>query len=332
MKRLLFFVLLAAFLASVAVWRMLSEPYAAFTQTVLVDIPPRTPSSAIGALLERNGVIRDRRLFFLARLLDPSARLQAGEYLFAAPNNVLGVYSRIARGDVHYYEFTVPEGSNLFDVAEIVAGLGFISEADFRRSASDPALIQDLAPEAASLEGYLYPSTYRVTRRNTAEQICRIMTSEFRKRWKELASTRPVHETVTLASLVEKETGRNEERKLVSSVFHNRLAKGIKLECDPTTIYAALLENRYRGTIYRSDLDSRHLYNTYQHAGLPPGPIANPGKESLVAALQPADTSYIFFVAKGDGSGGHNFSTTHAQHSRAVAEYRRAQSNRSTGQ
>lgn len=154
-----------------------------------------------------------------------------------------------------------------------------------------------------------------------------MMTTEFRRQWRELqdhSGTHPVTEVVTLASLVEKETGRAEDRPLVASVYENRLRKGMTLDCDPTTIYAALLDERYRGVIHRSDLNSGNAYNTYRHAGLPPGPIANPGVASLKAALAPAQTDYLYFVAKADGSGGHQFSRTIEEHNVAVQQYRRA--------
>ena len=187
-------------------------------------------------------------------------------------------------------------------------------------------MIRDIAPDAPSLEGYLFPSTYRVERSATVQQLCRMMTDLFRKQWRELRrpdSPANVNATVTLASLVEKETAVPEERSLVASVFANRLRLGMPLDCDPTTIYASLLDQRYHGTIYRSDLDSSNPYNTYKHAGLPPGPIANPGIAALKAALAPADTKYLYFVAKADGSGGHQFSETIEEHGRAVQKYRR---------
>jgi UPF0755 protein len=154
------------------------------------------------------------------------------------------------------------------------------------------------------------------------------MTGVFRKHWRDLQSSLPrgvpVNDIVTLASLVEKETAVAAERPIVSSVYTNRLARGMSLDCDPTTIYAALLEDRYRGTIYRSDLQSDNAYNTYKHVGLPPGPIANPGLAALQAALAPAETDYLYFVAKADGSGGHQFSSTMEQHNLAVQQYRHA--------
>jgi UPF0755 protein len=152
-----------------------------------------------------------------------------------------------------------------------------------------------------------------------------MMTDEFRAQWNSLGTKANVHDAVTLASLVEREARLPEERPLVASVFHNRLALRMKLDCDPTTVYAALLEHRYRGTIYRSDLENASPWNTYQHAGLPPGPIASPGLSSIRAALQPSQTHYLYFVAKADGSGGHNFSESLMQHDAAVARYRAVQ-------
>jgi UPF0755 protein len=151
-----------------------------------------------------------------------------------------------------------------------------------------------------------------------------MMTGEFRERWKALQTRANVHDTVTLAAMVEREARRPDERPIVASVFGNRLRIGMKLDCDPTTVYAALLDNRYRGTIHRSDLANTSPWNTYQHAGLPPGPIANPGLSSIQAVLTPAETPYLYFVAKADGSGGHNFSESLGEHYAAVAQYQRA--------
>lgn len=310
--------------AGFAVWTV-SRPYASFAGAATVEIPKRTGTRQIARILVEHGVLRDPISFLLLRALRPSAVLQAGEYRFTKPATPAEVFDRISRGDVLLHEFTVPEGSNLFDVVRIVSKLGIVSEDEFRRAVHDPGLIRDLDPAATSLEGYLYPSTYRIARQTSARQVAQTMTEQFRKVWSKIEPKRAVHETVTLASLIEKETGVATERSLVASVYRNRLDRGIKLECDPTTIYAALLEGRYRGTIYRSDLDNPHPYNTYQHTGLPPGPIASPGEASLRAALNPVESDYVFFVAKPDGSGGHNFSTTLSQHNAAVAEYRRGQ-------
>jgi UPF0755 protein len=225
-------------------------------------------------------------------------------------------------------ELLIPEGYNMFDIAEAVAKLGgadhrVATARQFLAAARNPALIRDLDPKAATLEGFLFPNKYRVYRHTTAQQICRMMTQQFRQQWAALNTHANVHETITLASLVEREAKLPEERPLVASVFRNRLHIGMKLDCDPTTVYAALLDGRYRGTIYRSDLESPNAYNTYQHAGLPPGPIANPGLSSIRAALETPNTPYLYFVAKADGSGGHNFSDSLRQHEANVALYQR---------
>jgi UPF0755 protein len=191
------------------------------------------------------------------------------------------------------------------------------------RAARNPAMIQDLDPKAPSLEGYLFPNTYHVGRHTTPERLCRMMTSRFREVWSGLHTNADVHRTITLASLVEKEGKLAAERPRIASVFENRLRIGMKLDCDPTTIYAALLTGRYRGTIYRSDLESDDPYNTYRHPGLPPGPIANPGLASIHAVLQPSDSDALYFVLRPDGSGGHQFSNNLPAHEAAITKYRR---------
>jgi UPF0755 protein len=326
MSRLLSALLFLALLAAAIAYMSLHAAYQGFREPVILDFPKGTSTRAMAQELAQKGVIRYSWQFLIARALHQGGKLQAGEYQFARADTPSNILNRIARGDVFYYELVVPEGSNMFDIASSVGRFDFLKSSDFLRAARSPALIHDLAPQAPTLEGYLFPATYRITRSTTVEQLCTMMTSQFRKQWRELqaAHARPVNEIVTLASLVEKETGRPEDRPIVASVYENRLRKGMALDCDPTTIYAALLDARYRGTIYRSDLASDNAYNTYRHAGLPPGPIANPGLASLQAALAPADTNYLYFVAKGDGSGGHQFSETMEQHNVAVERYRRA--------
>jgi UPF0755 protein len=218
----------------------------------------------------------------------------------------------------------VPEGSNMYDIAGALDRLGTHAARGFIEAAGDASLIRDLAPEARNLEGYLFPATYRVTRHSTAAELCAEMTSRFRRAWREAGGGGEVHGTVTLASLVEKESAVAAERPTVASVYANRLRIGMPLQCDPTVIYASLLEGRYRGAIYRSDLESRHPYNTYVNAGLPPGPIASAGADALRAALHPAETKYLYFVAIPGGGGAHQFSETLESHQRAVAKYRRA--------
>jgi len=322
------FALLVAGLLAVA---SLNWKYAGFRDEAFVDIPRGAGTPLMARLLEQAGVIRFRWQFWLARALKPRAKLQAGEYRFREPASVWQVFGRLARGEVFYYELRVPEGSNIFDIAAALEASDLMPAEEFLKAARDPALIRDLAPEAPSLEGYLFPDTYRLSRHASAVDVCRLMTNRFRQAWAYLGAEGDVHRTVTLASLIEKETARAEERPLIASVFLNRLRLGMPLQCDPTAIYAALLEDRYRGTLYRSDLESRQRYNTYQHPGLPPGPIANPGLDSLKAALQPAQSEYIYFVALPDGSGAHKFSKQLAAHERAVARYRRGR-NQNAGQ
>jgi len=317
-------VLLPGALAALAL-SSLWWPYAGFAGETFVDIPAGASSWEIGRLLAQSGAIRWRWQFWLARALKPGAMLHYGEYRFREAASTWAVFDRLARGDVFYYALTVPEGSNIFDIAAAIEQLGLMPAREFLREARDPSLIRDLAPRAPTLEGYLFPDTYRVTRHATARDLCRQMTRRFRQVWASLQAGADVHETVTLASLIEKETALPHERPLIASVFLNRLRLGMPLECDPTAIYAALLEERYRGVLYRSDLESKQRYNTYQHVGLPPGPIANPGLDAIKAALNPARTDYLYFVALPDGSGAHQFSRDLASHQRAVARYRRGQ-------
>jgi UPF0755 protein len=300
-------------------------PYQAAPPGTILDIDRGSSTRHIGDHLARLGILRFGWQLALARMLQPNRKLQAGEYEFSQPATPWQVFDRIARGDVHFYELRIPEGYNLFDIAKAVGEQGLIPEADFLKAARNPKLIQDLAPTAPSLEGFLFPSTYRLTRATTAESLCALMVAQFRREWAALRPSQPVLPTVILASLVEKETSVPAERALVAGVYAKRLSIGMKLDADPTTIYSALLLGNWRGTIYRSDLDREHPYNTYKTVGLPPGPISNPGAAALAAALRPAATDNLFFVARADGSGGHRFSPNAAAHQRAVAEYRRGQ-------
>lgn len=300
-------------------------PYRGFRTETFVEIGRGMSTKDIARELAHQGVVRSRWAFLFVRILHPRATLQAGEYRFGSDQTPWQVFEKIRRGEVFYEDFTVPEGSNMFDISALLAGLDTVNPSDFLTAAADPSLIRDLDPLAPDLEGYLFPSTYRVTHQTTGRQLCRTMTAEFRKEWTALGGSRqgrPAHDIVILASLVEKETAVPLERPLIAAVFANRLRLAMPLQCDPTTVYAALLENRYRGTIYRSDLASANPYNTYSHAGLPPGPIANPGTAALAAALHPAATNYLYFVAKPGGAGSHQFSATLDEHQRAVLEYR----------
>jgi peptidoglycan lytic transglycosylase G len=322
--RLLGALVLLVFVAGgYAVYRT-SQPYQGFSGDVFVDFTHGTGTGAMADALARAGVVRSRFDFMLARAINRIGVLQAGEYRFTKPASPAEIVARIRKGDVFYYELVVPEGKNMFDIAASAEQIGLFKSADFLKAARDASSIRDLDPKAPSLEGFLFPDTYKLSRHTTPERLCKAMTTKFREAWNSLHATANVHDTITMASLVEKEGKLAEERPKIAAVFANRLKIGMKLDCDPTTIYAALLENKYRGTIYRSDLDREHAYNTYKTAGLPPGPIANPGIASIRAALTPADIDSLYFVARADGSGGHEFSSTIAAHSEAVERYHRA--------
>jgi UPF0755 protein len=300
-------------------------PYKAFGAETFVEIEHGMSSRAIAEELARQGVVRSRWPFLFVRLLHPTATLQAGEYRFVTAETPWSVFEKIRRGEIFYEDFTVPEGSNIFDIAGMLKGLDIIDPDEFLRAAADPEMIRDLDPRTPNLEGYLFPSTYRVTHHTTAKQLCRAMTAEFRKEYKLLGgqpNSPDTHKLVTLASMVEKETGLAQERPLVAAVFFNRLRLDMPLQCDPTTVYAALLQNRYRGVIHRSDLANTSPYNTYTHIGLPPGPICNAGLASLKAVIHPAAADYLYFVAKPNGSGSHHFSSTLDAHMKAVLAYR----------
>lgn len=325
MRKIFMVLVLLALVGAGVMFYALLTPYAAFDKEAFVVVKSGTSTQAMASQLTNAGVIRNTWSFMLARAANRSGVLQAGEYHFARPHTTWEVFRKIARGEVFFHELTIPEGSNMFDIAASLDKLGFVEKDEFLRVARSPALIRDIAPGAPTLEGYLFPSTYRLTRSTTAEQIARQMTGSFRKVWQELRTgAADVNRIVTLASLVEKETAVPEERPEVAAVYQNRLNIGMKLDCDPTTIYAALLQGRYRGTIYRSDLDSDHPYNTYRNPGLPPGPIANPGRDSLRAAMNPARVDFLYFVAKPNGRGAHVFSRTLAEHNSAVQQYRNA--------
>jgi UPF0755 protein len=249
--------------------------------------------------------------------------LKAGEYKFEDSATPLAIHDRLARGDIYVHMVTVPEGFNIFEIAEAIEAAGLGNQQDFVDYAKKQvALIKDLDPDAKSLEGYLFPDTYGFTRTQTIEDIVATMVHRFKQETRTIGLTTDVHRIVTLAAIVEKETAANDERPVVASVYLNRLQRRMALDADPSVIYAALLAGRYQGTIYHSDLQFDSPYNTYKYPGLPPGPIANPGRASLQAAMHPAQTDYLFFVS--DNNGHHRFARTLDEHSHNVALYRRA--------
>jgi peptidoglycan lytic transglycosylase G len=289
-----------------------------------LDIEPGTSSTRIAGLLEDTGVIRSRHTFLVLHYLRRKQTLKAGYYSFDHPISPREVFRVLVLGEVARQELTIPEGLNRFDIASLVAQGGIATREEFLKASSDTSIIADLDPSAPSLEGYLFPDTYAFPRHGGAWPIVRAMVGRFRQVYASLATAdenAPIREVVMIASMVETETGNANERPMVASVFYNRLQRGIPLQCDPTVIYAAILQNSYSGNIGSAELNSTSPFNTYMHSGLPPGPIANPGKASLLAALHPASTKYLYFVV--NSTGHHTFSRTLAEHNLAVSLYRR---------
>jgi UPF0755 protein len=294
----------------------------------LITIPRGTPSYEVARMLQREGVVRHWSWFLIyLKTVKGNARLQAGEYSFDEPLSVIKVANKLIRGLVYYHELTVPEGFSVFEIAELLENKGFCSSTEFWTAAGRGERVSQFENEPKNLEGFLFPDTYRITRGTAADDIVGMMLKRFEEVYSESLeqqvqkSSLRFHEVLTLASLIEKETGIDDERELVSAVFHNRLKRRMPLQCDPTVIYASKLNGSYRGKIFESDLKLDSPYNTYRRIGLPPGPIANPGKRSIEAALKPADVDYLYFVA--NNLGGHVFSKTLEAHQRAVAAYRR---------
>lgn len=322
----------AALLAAAAgAWMLqgaIERPHAGFREGAVVDIPRGAGLAAIANRLETAGVVSSGRLFrWYSRWRGLDTRLHAGEYLFDAPVSMRQTLDKLARGEVRLHKTTLPEGLDLEETADHLARLGWGDRERFMKAFADSSPIRDLDAAAADLEGYLLPETYFFPRGADEAEIASVLVSAFRGLWNESRRQRALQlglglrETVTLASLIEEETALPEERRLVSSVFHNRLRRGIKLDCDPTVIYAVKRAKGFDGIIHRSDLEFDSPYNTYLYPGLPPGPISSPGAASIDAALDPAPSDYLFFVSRNDGS--HVFSRTYREHRRAVKRYQR---------
>lgn len=331
MKRIAIWLLVVvlAFVGAIAARIALAEirPYKGYAgREIFVEIPPGAGPASIGRRLVDAGVIRDT-LGFRYEIARSRAgrRLQAGEYRFDRPMTIAEVVTKIARGDVYLLPITFREGLTIIDMAQVFQTRGFGPAAEFVTAASNGAPIHHLDPEARDLEGYLFPDTYAMARQATASQLVTRMVASFEKiltpqlRADAGARGLSVRELVTLASLVEKETAKADERPLVAAVYANRLRIGMALQCDPTVIYALQRAGRYTGNLTRADLQSDSPYNTYRYPGLPPGPIAAPGQASLEAAAHPASVPYIYFVSRGDGS--HAFATTLDEHNHNVFEF-----------
>lgn len=318
--------------AGLAAWRLL-RAFAAETpgpggrERVVVEVGRGTSVRGVAEDLAARGIIRSPWPFLTGyRLLLTGRSIKAGEYEFVFPLSPREALETLIEGRVLLHSFTVPEGLTGREVDEIVRGLDFLGPGSFAAAFRDPAPIVDWDLRAPDLEGYLFPETYRLPRGATPAELVAAMVSGFRRIFDEASRRRAaeiglsVREVVTLASLIEEETALVEERPLVSAVFHNRLKRGMKLDCDPTVIYALVRDGRYRGRLLLKDLGYPSPYNTYLHAGLPPGPICSPSRSSLEAAVRPAEADDIYFVAK--EGGGHRFSRTFQEHAAAVRELR----------
>jgi len=326
--------LLAVVGAAAWIWYGIERPYQGFAaQGIFVDLPHGASSRTVARLLKQNGVVRSAFAFEVYARRHPRRRLQAGEYFFDHAITGHDVFWQIADGHIYEQPFTVREGETIFDIAHDLEAQKLMTTDEFLSVAQNPDLIRDIAPRAKTLEGFLFPATYLLPRHPTPTDLTAEMVRKFKEEWQRIAPPeskrdttglehgRPLASVVTLASLVERETPKPEERPLVAGAFENRLRQNIPLQCDPTVIYAMQEAGQYKGTLTGADLHFPSPYNTYAHPGLPPGPIGNPGEASLRAALEPAKTDYYYFVA--NTHGGHFFAATLAEHNRNVTRYRR---------
>jgi len=308
-------------------WRELYRPYRGYSGPLILVLEPGTRASQAATLLVERGVL-ERRWPFLVRywLGRPRHTLKAGEYFFDRPLRIIDLYRKLIQGEVYLHGVIIPEGSDRFDMARILHQQLGLEPEEFLRVTEQASAIRDLDPQAATLEGYLFPDTYRFPRGVSSGTVVTTMLARFRhvldsKFPPDLrASPEKLHDVVTLASLVEKETPVPSERPIIAGVFTRRLEKRWPLQCDPTVVYAARLNGRPLGPITQRDLDSDSPYNTYRYAGLPPGPIASPGEASIRAAFNPEAGDFLYFVS--NNHGGHIFSRTLAEHQRNVARYR----------
>jgi UPF0755 protein len=323
------FVLVAAGVA-LAVWRGwtdIHQPYKGYDSSEqFVVIRQGAASAEIGRALADAHIVSDPRLFRIALWWTAQGRnLKAGEYRFDRAVTPLDVVEVLVRGEVYTQRVTFPEGLTIEEMSKLYESHGFGRARDFVEAARNVERIADLDSEATDLEGYLFPETYALARKGDASRLIELMVDRFRSVYGEQMRTRAeaagmtTRQVLTLASIVEKETGKPEERPIVAAVFRNRLKIGMPLQTDPTVVYALAKEHRYSGNIHKEDLSMDSPYNTYKYPGLPPGPIASPGKASIEAALMPADVPYLYFVSRNDGS--HVFAATYAEHANNVRKF-----------
>ncbi len=301
----------------------ISQPVRRHSEAVLLDIPKGCRFVEIADILQRNGLIRNKISFsVLALFWGVVHQIKAGEYEITTDMSPLMVLNKLITGDIKVYRMTIPEDLTAREIAERLSQAGLIDRKDFDVLSRDKDFLQSMHIEGETVEGYLYPETYYFNRSMDTKRVMQVMIGEFWKRVTPELQDRAgemglsVHDWITLASLIGKETGYADEKTMVSAVFHNRLKRGMKLQSDPTAVYHL---DSLNGPIRRKHLSMPSRYNTYHIGGLPPGPIANPGIDSLMAALFPAKVNYLYFVAKNDGS--HHFSTNYSSHYQAVRKY-----------
>jgi len=315
----------AAAAAGYLLWTRMHQPFQAFAGEQFVEIPAGAGTRAITRRLVDAGVVADSWSFRAAVSWSGRGQtLQAGEYRFADAASPLDVVERLARGDVYTIPITFPEGLTIGEMADLFESRGLGTAQAFQAAARDVTAIAGLDPTARDLEGYLFPETYPVSRRVDAASLVAAMVERFKTVYGELTRDHAntdftTRQLVTLASLVEKETARAEERPIVAAVYRNRLAIGMGMQADPTVIYALRKRGKYDGNIRRVDLAIDSPYNTYRYRGLPPGPIAAPGRAAIEAALAPANAKSLYFVSRNDGS--HVFAETLREHNANVQRY-----------
>lgn len=314
----------------VAEWMVIPISWRADAESVHVTIENGDSMTRIVQRLKEARVIEDgAALLILAKLSGKDREIQAGRYSFEKGTTLYSIFNKLTRGDVTLREVTIPEGLTIRQIAGILNRQIEIDSLEFVRLATDKRFAQSMGIAASNLEGYLFPDTYRLSWGTTPEKVARVMVEQFKKTFTDSLTRRAgeidfsLADVVTLASMIEAEARDGNERDLISAVYHNRIRRGMLLQCDPTVIYALPELDR---PLLLKDLEVDSPYNTYKYPGLPPGPICNPGKASILAALYPADVNYLYFVATGKGS--HIFSTSLTQHNLARTKIKRAGRNR----
>jgi UPF0755 protein len=303
-------------------------PVSDVSKKIEVTIPEGASVPQIGKILEQAGIIRSAEAFrYLVSYKKVGPKLKAGEQVLDAGQNTAEVINTLIRGNFKTYPITIPEGLTMAQIADLMQDKGLATRSEFLKLCNDQAFIQSLGLDVPNLEGYLFPETYNFTRGTTPRDIVKEMVKMFLRVWSRYETAAEGnklnrHQIVTMASIVEKETGAPEERPMIAAVFLNRLDKGMRLETDPTVIYGI---KDFDGNLTKKHLQTPTPYNTYVIEGLPPGPIANPGEDSIRAVLSPARVDYLYFVSKNDGT--HQFSKTLKEHNNAVNKYQRRRSN-----